>query len=312
MYFPVMRGKQFELIALQELASIVSPQNFKPIIEPVRSNLTSLIKTIHTLNIHSITPLVIINPCMGDFVNNNSNIINELLNNPLELNIAFIPCIKVNGPAENFRNIIRQIEILGFKEKAIYIYDDLDRDKLDLLSNIDYVIINKNTPDMIIKQLKKVVLIDDPFQKKNKNADYTDKSFFSDLHISFNKLNFNIVGFGDYTIVGDNYSERGGPAYVVTIHLSYIDKEYNSMHVRHFSSEDDKTPTNPAGKFFQALEKCIRLYYSSENPFIETSGIFELESLFIYPHFPGLGVIKKISIKHHIETICEYLERAPW
>lgn len=310
MYFPVMRGKQYELTALRELAPLVPCRNFKPIIEPVRANLSSLIKTIHSLNQHNIIPLIIINPCIGDFKKNNSNIINELINNLLELNIEFIPCVKVNAPAENYSDIINNIKMLGFTEKAIYIYDDLDRDKMDLLSNIDYVIINKNTPDIIINKLEKVVLIDDPFQKKNKNADYTDKSFFSDLHISFNKLNSNIVGFGDYTIVGDNYSESGGPAYVVTIHLSYIEKEYKCMYVRHFSSEDDKTPTNPGGKFLQALEKCIHLYHSPKNPFMETSGIIELESLFEDLHFPGLGVIKKISMKHHIETICEYLEKA--
>lgn len=304
-----MRGKQNELIALRELAPYVSHKNFKPIIEPVRNNFIPLLRTIHALNEHNIIPLVIINPCMGDFEDEESNIINMLENNSSELDINFIPCVKVNVPAENYKKIIDSIDFKKFPEKAVYIYDDLDRDKIDLLTQINYVIINRYTPIKIIEQLNNVVLMDDPFQKRNKNADYGHKSFFSDLHISFEKSYSNVIGFGDYTIVGDNYSENGGPAYVVTIHLSYIDEEYDSMYVMHFSSEDDKTPTNPGGKFIQALEKVIRLSSSHKNPFIESNGIQELKSLYKSRHFPGLGVIKKISMKHHIETICEYLDR---
>lgn len=311
MYFPVMRGKQNELIALKELAPYVYHQNFKPIIEPVRSNLIQLLKTIQDLNKYNIVPLVIINPCMGDFENKDINLINMLESNSLELDINFIPCVKINSSAENYKNIIDSIDFQKFSEKAVYIYDDIDQDKINLLTQINYVIINRYTPIAIKEQLKNIniVLMDDPFQKRNKNADYGNKSFFSDLHISFKKSHSNVIGFGDYTIVGDNYSKNGGPAYVVTIHLSYIDEEHDSMYVMHFSSEDDKTPTNPGGKFIQALEKVIQLSSSPKNPFIKSKGIQSLKLLYRDRHYPGLGVIKKISIKHHIETICEYLDR---
>jgi hypothetical protein len=29
-------------------------------------------------------------------------------------------------------------------------------------------------------------------------------------------------GFGDFLIVGDDYSESGGPAYAIAIHLTFI------------------------------------------------------------------------------------------
>ena len=311
MYFPVMRGKQNELLALQELASFVSHQNFKPIIEPVRNNFRPLLKTIKALNQYNIIPLVIINPCMGDFEDKDSNLINALENNSLKLDINFIPCVKIKTSAEDYKNIFDSIDFKKFSEKAVYIYDDIDRDKTNLLAQINYLIIKRSTPIEIIEQLKNfnIVLMDDPFKKRKKNADYGDNSFFSDLHISFKKFYSNVIGFGDYTIVGDNYSENGGPAYVVTIHLSYIDEKNDFMYVMHFSSEYDKTPTNPGGKFIQALEKFVQLSNSDKNPFIKTNGMQTLESLYIDKHYPGLGVIKKISMMHHIETICEYLDR---
>ncbi|WP_420854214.1 sce7725 family protein [Sodalis ligni] len=55
----------------------------------------------------------------------------------------------------------------------------------------------------------------------------------------------NVIGFSDYTIVGSDYSEAGGPAYVVTIHLSYIEDEYKQLLIRHFSSEESNSPANP-------------------------------------------------------------------
>lgn len=67
MYYPILRGKQFELIALRELAANISPELIRPVIEPVRGNLAPLHKTIEALNKSGIKPLVIINPSIGDF-----------------------------------------------------------------------------------------------------------------------------------------------------------------------------------------------------------------------------------------------------
>lgn len=308
MYYPIMRGKQYELIALRDLAPILSPKYFKPIIEPVRNNLSPLIKTIEILNKHKIVPIVIINPNLGDFSDTPEILTEKLFKNDLDINITFIPCIKVMGQADEYKKIISDTSI----EKAVYIYDGLNKDKMQLLSmhNVAYAIINKDSPDAAKNQLNNinVILMDDPFQKEKKNADYGSKSFFSDLHVSYKDLRY-AKGFGDYTIVGDSFSETGGPAYVVTIHLSYIDgDEFDSMYIKHFSSEDDGTPTNPGGKFKQALNKIIHLVDKKPEMFYETIGINELKLLYTDDHFPGLGIIKKVSMIHHIQTICNYLE----
>ncbi|MDG6614266.1 sce7725 family protein, partial [Staphylococcus aureus] len=119
----------------------------------------------------------------------------------------------------------------------------------------------------------------------------------------------NNIGFGDYTITGNDFIEGGGPAYVVTVHASYIDSQrFDELFIRHYSSEDDGTPTNPGAKFKQALTKLISDFQSKRILFEETEGLQEFIFLYKIGHFPGLGQVKKISIMHHIETINIYLE----
>ena len=79
------------------------------------------------------------------------------------------------------------------------------------------------------------VLLRDGF-KRMRNRDYDLVEPFSDLHATFRDEGMD--GFGDFLIVGDEYSERGGPAYAVTIHLTFIDHDQDdSMQIYHFKSK---------------------------------------------------------------------------
>jgi hypothetical protein len=117
-------------------------------------------------------------------------------------------------------------------------------------------------------------------------------------------------GFGDFLTVGDDYSETGGPAYAVTIHLTFIDSDKDdAMYIYHFKSKKQDTPENPAGKFKEALDLLIAAVDAPQTKILETSAIKEFRELHTKKHFPGLGYIKKLSMKHHIETLADYLVR---
>jgi hypothetical protein len=302
MYFPFIRGKQFELSSLRELAPILPKDIYKPIIEPVRKNLLPLVKTIKSINQYNIEPIIIINPDIGDFESVRINVYSELLS--LDNTLKFVPCIKIDGGTD-FKDEAK--DITG--EYAIFIADILEKEYHTLVNNAEYAIIPKETIDAELVKLKKnIVLIDDPFQKKSRNADYKERSIFSDIHTNLSERP-NVIGFSDYTIVGSEYSEAGGPAYVVTIHLSYIDNEYNQMFIRHFSSPPSNSPANPGGKFSDAISNCISFIDKNPNIFDDTLGLKELRFFNERKHFPGLGQVKKTSIEHHIETLCNYLTK---
>ena len=300
MYYPFIRGKQFELSALRELAPRLPNYIYKPIIEPVRENLLPLIKTIKHINEFNIQPIVIVNPDLGDYSGLNVDLYREILT--LDNSLKFLPCVKVTDKV-NYAALLNELP----KNRAIFIPEIDDESALKYISDECLGILPVEIFDEELLKLKNIILLDDPFQKKSRNADYKDKSRFSSLHKNYISRE-NVIGFGDYTIVGSDYSESGGPAYVVTIHLSYIDKENGQMFIRHFSSSPSNSPANPGGKFDEALKNVMNFIKSNPTIFDDTFGLEELSRLHANEHFPGLGLVKKISIQHHIETICNYLD----
>jgi len=68
MYYPYLRSKQFELIALKEFAQ-EHPSNgcIIPIIEPVKENLHSLTAAIEKMSSNNMNFSLILNPTDGDF-----------------------------------------------------------------------------------------------------------------------------------------------------------------------------------------------------------------------------------------------------
>ncbi|EEF4357234.1 sce7725 family protein, partial [Salmonella enterica] len=150
------------------------------------------------------------------------------------------------------------------------------------------------------------ILIKDGFEKR-RNADHPDSEFFSDLHLNYEEEGMN--GFGDFLIVGDEFSESGGPAYAVAIHLTYINtKHEDEMYIYHFVSTTRDTPTDPAGKFAQSLDKLMAALNSGKSMLLETSAIKEFRRLHNPSHFPGLGTVKKLSMIHHIETLANFMD----
>ena len=156
------------------------------------------------------------------------------------------------------------------------------------------------------QESKNKILLRDGFQRKI-NRDYPELEFFSDLHVTYEDEKIN--GFGDFLIVGDDYSDSGGPAYAVAIHLTFIDKEqYGGMYVYHFVSDTQHTPKNPAGKFAEALNKLVHKVNEENSKIYKSTAISEFLKLYKQQHFPGLAYVKKLSMKHHIETLAEVLK----
>lgn len=299
MYYPVLRGKLNELLALRELA-LLGFKNFCPVIEPVKKDLGSLARAVRELNQSGIKPNIIMNPSVGE-LRNEPLYISEILNEIPELD--FIPCFMVN---DNLVEISKIIGDLG--NFSLFITKGLNQEIIDLTKNASLVFLSHNVSPALMLRIKNIVLYGDFFKRKKRNADYESESEFSALHTYYHTYP-NVVGFGDYTIVGEEFSEGGGPAYVITIHASYIDKNrFDELFIRHYLSDDDGTPTNPGNKFKQALKQLILDVDGKTISFTYTNALKELKVIYKNEHFPGLGQAKKISMKHHIETINNYLE----
>lgn len=309
MYYPYFRGKQYELIAIRESVSTLAERNFVPIIEPVKRRLSGLHKTLDKLFEENAHVILITNPQKGDHSNDNSDIINfikeeypkqpKLICGLLITEETSVP--EVIQSCENFRQEIALIHA-GFSHAR-----ELSRE-IESVENINAHIFFENRCGKLyqthFKDHPRRILIRDGFEKRL-NKDYPGAEFFSELHATFEQEGMN--GFGDFLIVGNEYSETGGPAYTVTIHLTYIDPDRNDeMHIRHFKSDRQDTPRDPAGKFAEALAKLVTALDEDHGKILKTPAVAEFQNLHQKGHFPGLGYVKKLSMLHHIETLGQY------
>lgn len=314
-YFPYFRGKQYELITIRECSDIFKNSNFVPIIEPVKEQLSGLSKTIDTVVDASGQLIVISNPEVGDFSHNNSELLKFLEekhteNKTIIVGIILNESTSLESAIEMCRNFEgRQISLIhsGFskaRDLAVFIQENNFQ--------INFSIFESEKAGKLYQKHFKFndhqILLKDSFEKRNRNADHPDTpEIFSDLHVTY--TDENMTGFSDFLMVGNDYQVGGGPAYTIAIHLTFInDEDENIMYISHFKSDRQDTPTDPAGKFLEALNKLIDHLNSPENKFYETSAILELKELHTKEHYPGLGYLKKLSMKHHIETFAQFFE----
>lgn len=303
MYFPYLRTKLNEMKALIELKDVLSANADKisPILEPCNLN-SCTIKTLQTLSTISIPHILISNPQVGDLINNNIEIKNYISNQPVDnLIIGFI--ITSSTTIRDIRNFITTYSKYKLALLHQESFHDLNNLKLliDKNTSIKYNVFftdainyNSNFPQ------NTAVILKDFFKKASKNSAYPSDAFFSDLYRNYTN---NYVGFGDYQIVGDNFSDNGGPAHAIAIHLTYLSKQ--DILIKHFLSDDTKGTKNPDIKYLQALVHLITFIsqpiFQPSNPI--TLGIKEFQSNYVKNHYPGLGMVKRYSIMHHIELI---------
>ncbi|KYG21948.1 ATP-binding protein [Bradyrhizobium sp. AT1] len=307
MYFPYLRGKQYELLTVRETAPILAASNFVPIIEPVKQALGGLERSLDAVCEASGRAVVIVNPYHGDHSSGDgiSDLLNDSYANKVGIETGVL--LKDDTSAAMVADLVskhdKQCTLIhaGFtnaKSLADVFGDDL--------FNMRHVFFEDFCGKLYRKHFSgsKRVLLRDGFERR-RNRDHPFVESFSDLHVTFAEEGMN--GFGDFLIAGDDYTEGGGPAYAVAIHLTFIDPDQdNEMFIYHFKSISQNTPTDPAGKFAQALAAMIAKLDSGTSKVLETEAVKEFRELFAKKHFPGLGYVKKLSMKHHIETLAAF------
>ncbi|MFL7962818.1 sce7725 family protein [Pseudomonas kielensis] len=304
MYYPILKSKQYELAALKELVGHIPVDKVCPILEPVNLSLAPLANTVFELATAGITSWVVVNPSQGEFATGSgANITGSLITHIAKKGIgSFIPCVKVRDAAD-----VSAVALLKSLTEPFVAYIEgpiTPSLKSDLMRASVVALNPEKTDHSIWGSLPRVVLFHDGFDKKTRNLDYGVESYYSNYHTQY-RLHPNAIGFGDYTILGERFSEGGGPAFVVTLHFSYLDpSRLNQMYVRHFSSySDNGSQSDPGGKFREALDLLVSYVFANPTKFINTAGWQDFVALHGTRHYPGLGVVKKISIKHHIQTL---------
>jgi hypothetical protein len=308
MYFPYLRGKQFELIALRELSALMSSKSDKisPIIEPVKDSST-LRSTLKELVEKNINFNFIINPRVGGFINSFDTLIEileENLNGYTNFQISIIVDKTTQQGIAELLEFTNQITINHNGYTLIHNSEIGENSIEQLNANLEVkynLIYFSKTSRRYYREFNQDtrVSLDDYFRKLDRNADYLQVpvSDFSEEYKYYTDDNF--VGFSDFLTIGDIYSESGFLPRAVAIHLSYIDQD--KIKIRHFTSDSNQDSSDIGGKFAEALKKLVN--WCNETNITETEGIRVFKELSDRGHFPGLGSIKKISTINHIELV---------
>lgn len=300
MYFPFLRGRQYELLGLKELVQRNLLGNYViPVVEPVKisSTLKSTLEAFKKAN----KPLaLVLNPSAVNMEEEDRQGLISFLDNTI------IPAVIVD---ESFKSTIDVVIHAGFAKTRIMVVFASEENTSSF--NEQY---SDSTPLFCLGPDKRFfrnlnttnkVLFNDNFNKQNKNSDYAkkDDELFSEDHLNFEKEGY--VGFGDYSIIGAVYDDNGFAPRAVAIHIVYFDSS-ESLRVHHFVSDTNYGIKDVAGKFYEAIKK-LNTFSPLNNNTNSSSALDTLRSYANSGYYPGLAILKKLSIMHHIEILNHFL-----
>lgn len=308
MYYPLLRARQFELIALRELVLENAIQGVvTPILEPVKETHNNLDIAFDVFVNGDQSAYIIVNPGNGEMAGDGTHYLEYLA---IKGSGTYLPAFRYRS---NGGYIQRSIANYDLQNCLIICPNDVDADSPDFrnIAELDQVVaFNVEDPgrnrrlSRYISGLQKVFIrLDDPFEKQSRNSDFLSISehLLTEEHLYFEEDNFD--GFSDYTVLPSEFIEGGSTPRAVVIHLTYLN-EQNQIWIRHFTSTTNDSIANVQGKFAEAASKAVN--FCRQNS-LTNSALGELFDHFDEEHYPGLGTVKKISMKNHILIVAGYL-----
>lgn len=130
--------------------------------------------------------------------------------------------------------------------------------------------------------------------------------FFSDAHLYFATDGF--VGFSDYGISGAQYVEKGYPQKRLSFHVVYLDY-FGSLRIKHFASTSNDDFQHLPEKFLEAGEQFMAWVDRYQEATYISPFLKELYQLVEQKHFPGMGVLKKLTMAHQLATMSFYFQQ---
>ena len=314
MYYPYLRGKQFELLALREFSSeFKNNHTIVPIIEPVKKQVNGLNAAALSMIENGMKFAVILNPSDGDY--RHTGIDNDILMSLTALTDDrdnWIPAYiyKHNGKTlldHAKQNNLSNLMII-FPSGA----DVNDEVLMEFLSKDEVAFVvsgnlskNRSARGRMLRLGKALISLEDRFNERPRNADYANEvdEIFSEDFAYYQ--DDRLAGFADFTPMAKDFIEGGMLPYAIAIHLTY-QKSDDQIFVHHFVSDNNFDQSNIRGKFHEAAVKIAPFF--NNNGLYHTSAVDELirraES---DDGYPGLGYIKKLSVKNHLELITHIL-----
>ncbi|KAF1306028.1 sce7725 family protein [Candidatus Enterococcus willemsii] len=284
MYYPYFRGKQYDLLALRALIEAKRlSKKVQPIIEPVKNSPTFMkfLDVVHQAD----HPLFVIqNPQAGAFLTETGL-----------ATLQKIPHRKAMILEQPLETVENPSELLIVHQAAPALVSDWQKVNQKILVPNEFRVLQKVQGECI--------LMEDVFTRLPRTQFYQElpDEVFSRTHQTFAQRGF--VGFSDFSIDSKIYYEHGYPATVLSLHLVYF--EADILRIHHFLSSED-LPSQKEKFLVMMEEVCTWAERLCGDQL--TLGLSLLIDNAQWGKFPGMGVMRKAAVMHHMELMSRYLE----
>lgn len=296
MYYPYLRSKQNEMLALRDLAQSSNLHEYVvPIIEPVR-DLPIVCRTTVVLEQHRIPYSVVLNTSDAPI----SEVWNTLHQDGYDY---IIPALLCDGRIEEIKEYLDGADM----ENVMLVFkDDMDADNEVLSSLLEHTKVktivgsfNRSLKRKLHNTGKKLITFNaDAFQAKVSNSQYGAclNEKYTEEHSFFKEDGFD--GFSDFCVLPKVLQEGGMTPTTLAIHLTYKKNE-DEIWVHHFLSDSNVGRENIQRKFMEAANHVKAFYEGYEH----TEAVDVLLKNLETGHYPGLGMLKRYTVWNHLELV---------
>ncbi|MBI0133284.1 MULTISPECIES: sce7725 family protein [Snodgrassella] len=304
MYYCFLRSKRFELLSIRKSADKINESNISIILEPVKNSFNEIQKTLSKINPNNF--IFIINPKVGDLKNNDEQLI-QLTKNLIESNSSLIVGLNVDHSynflqIQNWLNMFNQSKFVLIHSGEIRFDTKLINQQEQIIKHIFY---KDSVEDYYINQFSKdKILLEDNFKRLKRNYDYQENriEFFSDAHLNYKSNGYQ--GFGNFSTIGNHFSQNGGQAYTSAFHLTFNHTDRNDILIEHCLSKPRTYHENIGVLNEELLEDIHSVIQNNIGLLTWSSACQELEDMYQKKNFSyHLGTLKSLSIQHHFELM---------
>lgn len=297
-YYPLLRGRQYDLLALQTVLE-TKPKHIFPLIEPVKDSST-LVKTIGLWLKQGIALGWIVNPSVGDygFISQKSH--------PLPPHFFKAPNFYT------FAHFDPSFETLMVKPQGLicqhYHYLKTHFHQLADLQPSWVVIPDEARFEALFQGTTyPLISLADPFQAVSDLNDYALKidEVFTWQHY-LGQLKPTQIGFSDYSILGRPYTEYGIPHTNQVLQVIYPANS-GALRIHHFLSFDDHKMGHQREKFLDLLQQLRHFVAKHPDRQWYTPALKQLLYRYEIQKNPGFGTTKKLLLAHHLELVDQLL-----
>ncbi|WP_125570710.1 sce7725 family protein [Lacticaseibacillus songhuajiangensis] len=277
-YYPLIRGRQYDLLALIDAVQAGLSERIIPIVEPVKdiAALPRLVKAFAKAQ----HPLYILqNPQVGQY---------GLLAQP-RFPIPY-PLPTPVQAARYFDGTDAPAPLLLTQTYA----------QAQLLAPTQLALVIDEARVRALPHDRRILLADHTPSRRYTADYYTVQDELYQYPLKFQQG----VGLADYPLASVNYDEHGYPQRAIALHLLY--EREGALWVHHFVSVNNADFSKPGAKFLEALATLTP--WLAVHPDAATQATMQLERLSTDQHFPGLGTVRKLELAHWLAIYGRWLD----